>query len=50
MGHIEQDKKNEGKELTLIIMREIGDAFVQKGVSPARVREFLELMRTRYVH
>lgn len=50
MGHIEQDKKNEGKELTLILMREIGDAFVQKGVSPARVREFLELMRTRYVH
>ncbi len=36
-----QDKKNEAGHITLILVRAIGDAFVQKGVSGAAVETFL---------
>ena len=38
MGH---DKKAEGGKLTLILARRIGEAFVEKNVDPAKVRDFL---------
>jgi 3-dehydroquinate synthase len=41
VGHMAQDKKAEGGRLTLILAREIGQAFVAKDVETARVREFL---------
>jgi 3-dehydroquinate synthase len=36
-----QDKKAEGGALTLVLARGIGEAFVAKGVDPARLRAFL---------
>lgn len=42
MAHMAQDKKNEAGELTLILTRAIGEAFVQKGASKASVRNYLQ--------
>jgi len=39
--HMGQDKKAEGGNLTFILARGLGDAFVAKGVDAAAVREFL---------
>lgn len=39
--HMGSDKKNEGKGLTLILARGIGQAFVERGVPAERVRAFL---------
>ena len=36
-----QDKKAEGGDLTFVLVRAIGDAFVAKGVDPAPLRDFL---------
>ncbi len=36
-----QDKKAEGGALTFILVRAIGEAFIAKGVDPARLRDFL---------
>ena len=35
------DKKTEGGQLTFILARGIGQAFVQKGVDVAALRDFL---------
>ena len=39
--HMAQDKKAEGGQLTFVLARAIGDAFVAKGVDAAAVRTFL---------
>jgi 3-dehydroquinate synthase len=39
--HMAQDKKAEGGQLTLVLARRLGEAFVAKGVDAAAVREFL---------
>ncbi len=41
MSHMGQDKKAEGGAITLVLARAIGDAFVQKNVSPERLAAFL---------
>lgn len=42
MAHMAQDKKNEAGQLTLILTRGIGEAFVQKGASTQSVRNYLQ--------
>lgn len=42
MAHMAQDKKNEAGQLTLILARAIGDAFVEKSVSVQSVRNYLQ--------
>ncbi len=49
MSHFLQDKKNEAGALTLILARAIGQAFVQKDVDPATLRNFLTEMKNRHV-
>jgi len=41
VSHMAQDKKNEGGALTLILVRSIGSAFVQKNASSASVLSYL---------
>ena len=41
IDHMRQDKKAEGGAITLILARSLGDAFVDKGVSPDRIGAFL---------
>ena len=41
MAHMDQDKKNEGGALTLILARAIGDAFVQKAAPRKAVLNYL---------
>ncbi|WP_409432885.1 3-dehydroquinate synthase [Litorimonas sp. RW-G-Af-16] len=48
MGHLSQDKKNERGALTFILTRGIGEAFVQRDVSPESVYEYLENLKDRY--
>jgi 3-dehydroquinate synthase len=48
MTYLGQDKKNERGELTFILTRGIGQAFVQKNVSPAAVRDFLTEMKAQH--
>ena len=43
-----QDKKNEGGNLTLILARGIGDAFVQKNMSQNDVHTYLTDVTERY--
>ncbi len=48
-AHMDQDKKNEGGALTLILARAIGDAFVQKAASRQDVLNYLSALEGRYV-
>ncbi|MEM6615166.1 MAG: 3-dehydroquinate synthase [Pseudomonadota bacterium] len=41
LRHIGQDKKVERGALTFILTRDIGEAFVERGVDPGQVRDFL---------
>lgn len=41
LAHMDQDKKNEGGALTLILARSIGDAFVQKAAPRNAVLDYL---------
>ena len=41
LAHMDQDKKNEGGALTLILARAIGDAFVQKTAPREAVLKYL---------
>ena len=45
MDAIAQDKKVVRGALTFILTRGIGQAFIEKNVDPAAVREFIEEMR-----
>ncbi len=42
MAFMEQDKKVKGGEMTLILMRGLGEAFVAHGVPRDAIRAFLE--------
>ncbi len=42
MAHMAQDKKNERGQLTLILAKAIGEAFVQKGASTQSVHNYLQ--------
>ncbi len=44
MKHMSQDKKNESGQLTLILARAIGEAFVKKGASTETVRQYLKTL------
>lgn len=44
MKHMDQDKKNEGGALTLILAKSIGEAFVQKGAPRNDVQTYLKLL------
>lgn len=48
LGHMKHDKKNEGDRLTLILVRGIGQAFVQKNVSVDDVHSYLMDLTRRY--
>lgn len=48
LRHMGQDKKNEGGNLTLILARGIGDAFVQKNVPHEDVLTYLTDVTQRY--
>lgn len=41
ISHMGNDKKAEGGQLTFILARGLGDAFIEKGVDPAALRAFL---------
>ncbi len=41
ISHLAKDKKNENKNLTFILLKEIGDAFIQKGVE---LQEFKKIL------
>jgi len=41
IAHMLQDKKAEGGRLTLILAREIGDAWVEKAVDAGALADFL---------
>lgn len=47
-AHMDQDKKNEGGALTLILARGIGDAFVQKAAPRTAVLDYLTSLEQRY--
>ena len=42
ISHMDQDKKNEGGALTLILARAIGEAFVQKNAPRDAVYDYLK--------
>ena len=44
IGHMDQDKKNEGGNLTLILAKSIGDSFVQKGASRSEAHAYLKTL------
>lgn len=44
MKHMDQDKKNEGGALTLILAKSIGQAFVQKAAPRGDVQAYLKLL------
>ena len=41
VAHAQQDKKAEGGRLTFVLARRIGEAFVEKGVDPDALHDFL---------
>lgn len=41
LAHMQQDKKNDGGRLTLILARSIGDAFIDDDVNPKTVLDYL---------
>ena len=47
LDHMEQDKKNEGGALTLILARSIGDAFVQKSAPRDAILNYLTTLSER---
>lgn len=47
-SHMDQDKKNEGGALTLILARAIGDAFVQKAAPRQEVVAYLTSLEARH--
>jgi len=48
IAHMDQDKKNEGGALTLILIRAIGQAFVQKAAPRDAVYSYLKTLTERY--
>ena len=46
MNWIARDKKNDGRSLTLILARGIGQAFVARDVDPERLADFLDTFRS----
>ena len=42
LAHMAQDKKAQGGELVLVLVRAVGEAFVLRGAEPAAVRAFLQ--------
>lgn len=44
IGHMDQDKKNEGGTLTLILANAIGQSFVQKGASRSDAHTYLKTL------
>ena len=42
LEHMARDKKNEGGTIKLILLKAIGEAYVDANVSAARIREFLQ--------
>ena len=44
IAHMDQDKKNEGGTLTLILAKRIGKAFVQKGASRIETHNYLKTL------
>lgn len=50
LEHMHQDKKNQADTFTLILVRAIGDAFVQKNVSPHTLLNFWKTQKTTYHH
>lgn len=49
ISHMDQDKKNEGGALTLILARAIGDAFVQKNASRQDTFDYLKSLASQAV-
>ena len=49
LGHMRQDKKNEGGGLTLILTRAIGEAYVDKSADPDLVFNYLSDLKKSYV-
>jgi 3-dehydroquinate synthase len=43
LTHMQRDKKNENGLVTLILLKRIGQAYVERGVREERLLEFLEL-------
>ena len=41
LDHMGRDKKNEGGNIRLILLKRIGEAYVDGDVGVARIREFL---------
>ena len=41
LDHMGRDKKNEGGKIRLILLKHIGEAYVDGGIGAARIREFL---------
>ena len=50
LTHMDQDKKNEGQNLTLILAREIGDSFVEKQANRDAVGNYLDTLSKRLTH
>ena len=48
LDHMMQDKKNSGDDLTLILARGIGKAFMDKQVDKSAVRRFLRQLAKTY--
>jgi 3-dehydroquinate synthase len=46
LGHMRQDKKNEGGRITLILARAIGQSFIEKSVSAAELLSYLKDIST----
>ena len=47
MTHMSHDKKNEAGALTLILAREIGDAYVQRAANESSVRDYLAALSAK---
>jgi len=50
LAHMQQDKKNEGGEITLILARGIGEAFVHKGALQETVSNYLKYLAVEHGH
>ncbi|MEP6343944.1 MAG: 3-dehydroquinate synthase [Maricaulaceae bacterium] len=50
LAHMNQDKKNEGQNLTLILAREIGDSFIEKHANREAVGRYLDDLSKRLTH
>ncbi len=45
LGHMQRDKKNEGGTVTLVLLRQLGEAYLERGVPEQRLLEFLQTRR-----